>query len=140
MRTVDELEVNYAGFEQPQKETYLGLIEKLEQRKILIIVTVVAIGLCARVYRLDAAGFAEDETNKIFAIRAYQQGDFTANAEHPMVMKLLCYASLHVAGAWNQGVGHKLHLPVSEETALRFPNALFGALTVIPLFLFATSI
>jgi hypothetical protein len=133
MRTVDELGASQA---QPKP----GLLSNLERHKLLVIALMVALGFCARVYRLNAAGFAEDETNKIFAIRAYEQGDFTANAEHPMVMKLLCAGSLHIATAWNEAMGQKLQLLISEEAALRFPNVLFGALTIIPLFLFAGSL
>ena len=93
MRTVDHLGISYAQIDQPKSEATLGLFDRLERRKLLIIIVTVAIGFCARAYRLDAAGFAEDEANKIFAARAYEQGDFTANAEHPMVMKMLCFAS-----------------------------------------------
>ncbi|HXG66761.1 MAG TPA: glycosyltransferase family 39 protein, partial [Blastocatellia bacterium] len=89
---------------------------------------------------LDAAGLAEDETNKLFAIRCYEQGDFTANAEHPMVMKMLCFASMQVASFWNHTAGGRLRLTVSDETALRLPNATFGALTVVPLFLFTSAL
>ena len=53
---------------------------------------------------------------------------------------MLCYGSLHLAGAWNASVGNITGLNIAEETALRFPNALFGALTVIPLLLFASSL
>ena len=35
---------------------------------------------------LGAVGFAEDEINKVDAARAYNRGDFTANAEHPMLV------------------------------------------------------
>lgn len=140
MRTVDDLEVTYADFEPHEVKPGFELFDRLERRKLLIIVIIVAIGFCARVYRLDSAGFAEDETNKIFALRSYRQGDFTANAEHPMVMKLLCYASLGAASAWNGAVGQKLGLPVSEEAALRLPNATAGALTVVPLLLLTTGL
>jgi len=140
MRIADELDVVYAQIDQPEPEPALGLFDRLERRKLLIIIIVVVVGFCARAYRLDAAGFAEDEANKIFAARAYEQGDFTANAEHPMVMKMFCYASTHAAAAWNRGVGQSVHLEISEETALRLPNATFGALTVIPLFLLATGL
>ncbi len=93
---------------------------------ILALVVLIAIGLAFRVAKLDAIGFAEDEVNKVDAIRAYEQGDITANAEHPMLMKALMFASVRMARA---ATG------LSEEAAIRFPNALFGALTVIPLFL-----
>ncbi len=89
--------------------------------KILVLLIVLGFGF--RMTQLGAIGFAEDEMNKLDAIHAYERGDFSANAEHPMVMKVLMWASLR-------------GLPASsEEAAIRFPNALIGALTVIPLFL-----
>jgi hypothetical protein len=87
------------------------------------LVFLVVFGFGLRAAQLGAVGFAEDEMNKLDAIHAYQRGDFTANSEHPMLMKLLMWASLRVIPAG------------SEEAALRFPNALIGALTAIPLFL-----
>lgn len=140
MRTVDELEVSYTRFERPGIDVKPGIIEKLERRKILALAALTLVALCVRAYQLDAVGLAEDETNKMFAVRSYEQGDFTANADHPMIMKMLCYGSLHLAGAWNASVGNITGLNIAEETALRFPNALFGALTVIPLLLFASSL
>src|SRR6185369_11404329 len=140
MRTIDRLAVGYPQLDRVDREPRRGLFDKLEQKKILVILVFVTVGLCARVYRLDAAGFAEDEVNKIFAIRAYGQGDFSANAEHPMVMKLLCYASMHTSSAWNHAAGNRLNLRLSEEAALRLPNATFGALTVIPLLLLTTGL
>jgi hypothetical protein len=89
--------------------------------KILGLLIILGLGL--RVTQLGAFGFAEDEMNKLDAIHAYERGDFTANSEHPMLMKVLMWASVRGTPA------------SSEEAALRFPNALFGALTVIPLFL-----
>ena len=83
----------------------------------------VVLGFALRLNQLGAIGFAEDEINKLDAIRAYASGDFSANAEHPMVMKTLMFVSSHMAPT------------SSEEVALRLPNVLFGALTVIPLFL-----
>src|SRR5437868_10470614 len=38
-------------------------------------------------FRSDRIGFAEDEINKLEAVRAYEHGDITQNAEHPMLMK-----------------------------------------------------
>ena len=83
----------------------------------------VVLGFGFRLNQLGAIGFAEDEMNKLDAVHAYEQGDFSANAEHPMVMKALMLVSMHVAPT------------ISEEVALRLPNVLFGALTVVPLFL-----
>ena len=140
MRIVDDLRVGYARIDLPQTQPTRSLWDRLERRTLLLIVIFASIGFCARVYRLDAAGFAEDEANKIFAVRAYEQGDFTANAEHPMVMKMLCYVSTHAAAAWNRTAGIGLGLQIPEEAALRLPNAAAGALTVIPLFLLTTGL
>ena len=92
-------------------------------QNIKICALLVILGFGLRVTQLGAIGFAEDEMNKLDAVHAYERGDFTANSEHPMVMKMLMWASLRGVPA------------SSEEAALRFPNALIGALTVIPLFL-----
>ncbi len=84
-----------------------------------------------RVVNLSQVGFAEDEINKLEAVRAYERGDITPNAEHPMLMKGLIFVSMQAARAWNNVSAMKM----SDETALRLPNVLFGALTVIPIFL-----
>jgi len=140
MRAVDELEVSFPEIDRLKLEPLATPLDRLKLRKLLIIVIAVIAGFGARVYRLDAAGFAEDEANKVFATRSYEQGDFTANAEHPMLMKLLCYGTLHAAGGWNRSFGGALRMQVSDETALRLPNAVFGALTVVPLFLLTSAL
>ncbi|HEV7743360.1 MAG TPA: glycosyltransferase family 39 protein [Pyrinomonadaceae bacterium] len=93
------------------------------------LVVLVLAGLGLRVTQLGAIGFAEDEVNKVDAVHAYERGDITANAEHPMVMKALMFASLKVGRAV-EGTN-----TISDEVLLRLPNAIFGALTAIPLFL-----
>lgn len=100
----------------------LGLVGTLEWSIVGGLVILVLLGFGLRINQLGASGFAEDEMNKLNAVHAYQRGDFTANGEHPMVMKVLMWGSLNA-------------IPASDEVALRFPNALVGALTVIPLFL-----
>ncbi len=140
MRTINDLEVSYAPFESPKVERSRGLFDKLERRKLLVILFMIALAFSARVYRLGAPSLAEDEANKIFALRAYEQGDFTVNTEHPMVMKLLCYVSVRASHLWNKAIGNKPGLAIAEEAALRLPNALFGALTVIPLMLLTTTL
>lgn len=89
------------------------------------------IGLGLRISNLSAIGFAEDEMNKLDAVRAYERGDISANAEHPMMMKVLIFGSVKGARAWHKLTGRA----VSDEFALRLPNAVVGALTMIPLFL-----
>jgi hypothetical protein len=98
---------------------------RLDWPVMAALAVLVFVGLAFRVTQLGAIGFAEDEINKVAAVRAYQRGDITANAEHPMLMKALMFVSM--------GAAERVHL--SDEFALRLPNAIFGALTAIPLFL-----
>src|ERR1044071_6713598 len=105
MRTVDDLEVSFAPFEPLQLDTRPGFFDRLERRRWVVICGLVVLAFAVRAYHLGAASFAEDEANKVFAVRAYEQGDFTVNAEHPMVMKMLCYASLQTVAAWNRHLG-----------------------------------
>ena len=100
-----------------------GLVSTLDWSIIGSLALLVVLGFGLRLTQLDAIGFAEDEMNKLDAIHAYERGDFAANSEHPMVMKVLMWASLRGIPAG------------SEEAALRLPNALIGALTAIPIFL-----
>jgi hypothetical protein len=96
----------------------------------------IVMGFGLRLAGLGRIGFAEDEINKLDAVRAYDRGDFTANAEHPMLLKALIDTSMRGARAWNSFAGQG----ISEEAALRFPNVLFGALTAIPLFLLTAAL
>lgn len=107
-----------------------GLLASLDWTVIGTLVICVVLGLGLRISNLGAIGFAEDEMNKLDAVRAYERGDISANAEHPMMMKALMFASVKAASAW-----HNLGRAVSDEFALRLPNAIVGALTAIPLFL-----
>lgn len=108
----------------------MSLSEKTLQWPVIgTLALLIILGLAIRANHLDAIGFAEDEVNKVDAIRAYETGDITANAEHPMLMKVLMFASVHIARAWQGGKF------VSDEIIFRLPNSIFGALTVIPLFL-----
>ncbi len=108
-----------------------GLLASLDWTVVGTLALCVVLGLGLRLSNLGAIGFAEDEMNKLDAIRAYEKGDISANAEHPMMMKALMFASVKAATAWHNMAGRA----VSDEFALRFPNAIVGALTAIPLFL-----
>ena len=106
----------------------LGLVRTLDWTIIGSLSLLVVLGFSLRFTQLGAIGFAEDEMNKLDAVHAYERGDFAANSEHPMVMKVLMWASLRGVPA------------DSEEAALRLPNVLIGALTVIPLFLLTAAL
>ena len=119
-----------SGSSTPKSEPELSQRIVLSKQVIIVLTVLILVGLAFRVNHLGAIGFAEDEVNKVDAVRAYEQGDITANGEHPMLMKALMYASLKVGHEFSvRGQGF------TEEALLRFPNAIFGALTVIPLFL-----
>lgn len=107
-----------------------------DRATVLALALLFVLGLGLRLYGISAVGFAEDEINKLEAVRAYTRGDITPNAEHPMLMKTLIFVSMHAAQAWNAWAGDAREaFSISEEAALRFPNVLFGALTILPLFL-----
>ena len=111
----------------------------LEGAAALALALLFAFGLALRAGGLGEVGFAEDEINKLEAVRAYGRGDITPNAEHPMLMKALIFVSMRAAGWWNAGARDEA-LRIGEEAALRLPNALFGALTVLPLFLLTAAL
>jgi hypothetical protein len=115
-----------------------GLAGGLERYAVLVLLVLAAFGFALRASGVGQVGLAEDEINKLEAVRAYERDDFTENAEHPMLMKALIYASVHAADAWNARVaeGDRLRLfDISDEAAVRLPNILFGTLTVFPIFL-----
>src|SRR5262249_35187094 len=117
-----------------------GYLNRFQRRKLAVIVATLIAGLGVRVYKLDAAGVAGDAGDKKFSVRSYLRGDFTVNSEHPMLMKVLCLASIESCRAWNDKIGVRVGAIISEETSLRLPNAIFGALTVVPLFLLANAL
>ena len=96
--------------------------------------------LAIRCWQLGAAGFSEDEISKLRAVEAYRRLDFTANAEHPMLMKVAALASMSAAQTLNAHLLEIRGLAISPEAAFRFPNALAGALTTVCLFLLAEAL
>ena len=111
-----------------------GRLASLEWSIVGTLAIFIVLGFGLRVSNLAAIGFAEDEMNKLDAIRSYERGDISANAEHPMLMKALMFGSVKASRAWEKVTGSSL----ADEFALRLPNVVFGALTVIPLFLLTT--
>lgn len=110
------------------------LLTSLDRVTVASLALLFLLGLGLRGYQLSAIGFAEDEMNKLDAIVAYKNGDITANGEHPMMMKAFMFLTLNAAPVLSGGAEK-----ISDETALRIPNVIFGALTVIPLFLLTTA-
>lgn len=110
----------------------------LDRAALVALSLLFACGLGLRLSGVSSIGFAEDEINKLEAVRAYSRGDITPNAEHPMLMKTMILVSTRAATAWDETASAALQ--ISDEAALRFPNVLFGALTVLPLFLLTLSL
>ncbi len=98
----------------------------------VVLAAAVVLALALRAGSLSAYGLSEDEINKVEAMERYRTGHFTANAEHPMLMKLAMWASVSAADAWNRTLPHD-HA-VSIETALRLPNVVAGAATTVAVF------
>lgn len=120
-------------------ESARGLAEVLERYAVVVLVMLAVAGFALRVGGASRLGFAEDEINKLDAVRAYERVDLTQNAEHPVLMKAVIFASVKAAHLWNDARGREgeraASLDVSDETALRLPNIIFGSLTVFPVFL-----
>jgi hypothetical protein len=93
----------------------------------LLLAAALGLAFICRSVALETYGFSTDETAKLRAIDAYARGEFAANAEHPMLMKLLMWGSLSAADAWNRGA--PAQLAVAAESALRFPNVVAGTAT-----------
>jgi hypothetical protein len=93
--------------------------------RFVILALALSLGLFLRASSLDAYGFSEDEIAKLRAVDAYRQGDFSANAEHPMLMKLAMWSALDVAA-----VAHRAGVAISPEAALRAPNVVAGTLSI----------
>jgi 4-amino-4-deoxy-L-arabinose transferase-like glycosyltransferase len=99
---------------------------------LIVLACAAVLAVTVRIGALDTYGFSEDEINKVRAIEQYRHGQFGANAEHPMLMKLAMLGSVELSRAWN-GIAPK-DAVVPLETAVRLPNALAGALTTVVLF------
>jgi predicted membrane-bound dolichyl-phosphate-mannose-protein mannosyltransferase len=120
-------------FEKPE-----GL--KLNRAALIIALSIlVVVGLGFRVASLGAEALSEDELNKLEAVADYRANGLTgANGEHPFLMKAMQVVSIIAAEKWNSTSFVKANpsgLGISTEAALRFPSALFGALTLVVLYL-----
>jgi Dolichyl-phosphate-mannose-protein mannosyltransferase len=96
--------------------------------------------LGALVIRIHNVGFdslSEDETAKWTAVQEYRQGHFVGvNAEHPMLLKALAWASLGIGERWNRLASSHGLPSMSPEGWLRFPNVILGSAIAAVLYLF----
>ena len=98
-------------------------------------------GFGFRASGLSAEGLSEDELNKLQTVADYRQNGLTAsNSEHPFLMKALQTGSVFLGDKWNSVSWLGGQRPIAVETALRLPGAIFGALTVILIYLLAAEL
>jgi hypothetical protein len=95
------------------------------------------LAFAVRVYRVDFNSLSEDEVAKWAAIQEYRQGHFAGvNSEHPMLPKVLAWASLTAGERWNRVAAVHGWPSLNPEGWLRLPNVLFGTATTAILFFF----
>jgi hypothetical protein len=111
---------------------------------IIILVLFALAGLWLRATDLGAEALSEDELNKLEAVADYRANGLTAaNGEHPFLMKALQTASIIAAERWNRSAfvaARASTLHISTEAALRVPSIIFGAFTLIVLYLVAAEL
>ncbi|MFX1514171.1 MAG: ArnT family glycosyltransferase [Promethearchaeota archaeon] len=92
-----------------------------EQFKILVVLLIPStLAFILQVTAIGNYGLSQDEVLKALATQRYIRLDFTENAQHPALSKLLMTFSVLLFG--------------ETEFALRLPNTFIGALTVYPIF------
>jgi dolichyl-phosphate-mannose-protein mannosyltransferase len=102
---------------------------------IVLLLTVLAFAV--RVYQVDFNSLSEDESAKWTAVQEYRHGHFAGvNSEHPMLPKVLAWASLAAGERWSRVAAMRGWPSMNAEGWLRLPNVLFGAATTAILFLF----
>jgi Dolichyl-phosphate-mannose-protein mannosyltransferase len=101
---------------------------------ILLLLTVLAFSV--RLYRVDFNSLSEDEVAKWAAVQEYRQGHFVGvNSEHPMLPKMLAWASLATGERWGRMAAAHGWPSLNPEGWLRLPNVLLGALSTAILYL-----
>jgi dolichyl-phosphate-mannose-protein mannosyltransferase len=102
---------------------------------VVLLLTILAFAL--RVYRVDFNSLSEDEAAKWAAVQEYRHGHFAGvNSEHPMLPKVLAWASLAAGERWRRVAAVHGWPSLNPEGWLRMPNVLLGAATTAILFLF----
>jgi hypothetical protein len=120
---------------KPELFAKRGVVSINTRMLVIALALIVVSGFAFRLTHLSAEGLSEDELNKLEAVTDYRRHGLTsANGEHPLLMKALQTATVVFADKWN-GSSLGSRNPIATETALRFPSVLFGALTVILIYL-----
>ncbi|MEK6283815.1 MAG: glycosyltransferase family 39 protein [Acidobacteriota bacterium] len=118
-----------------------GLVSISRALLVATLTILVLVGFGFRVANLSAEGLSEDELNKLQAVGDYRANGLTsANSEHPLFMKALQTVTVSLADKWNSVPALGGQVFVAPETALRLPGAIFGAFTVVLIYLLAAEL
>ena len=105
--------------------------------ELVAVFVLVALAFALRFHRLDFYSLSEDESAKWVAIQDYRHGHFAGvNSEHPMLPKMLAWASLAAGERWNQLAFVHHWSSLKPEGWIRLPNVILGSLTTGILYLF----
>ena len=105
-------------------------------REVAIVLLLTALAFSARIYRVDFNSLSEDEVAKWTAVQEYRHGHFVGvNSEHPMLPKMLAWASLTTGERWGRIAAAHGWPSLNPEGWLRLPNVLLGALSAAVLYL-----
>jgi hypothetical protein len=105
-------------------------------REVGIVLLLTVLAFAVRVHRVDFNSLSEDESAKWTAIQEYRQGHFAGvNSEHPMLPKMLSWASLTAGERWERIAATHDWPSLKPEGWLRMPNVLFGAAAAAVLYL-----
>lgn len=105
-------------------------------REAIIVFLLTVLAFSGRLYHVDFNSLSEDEVAKWTAVQEYRQGHFSGvNSEHPMLPKLLAWASVTGGEQWNRVASQHGWPSLGPEGWLRLPNVLLGAATSAMLYL-----
>ena len=105
-------------------------------REAAIVMLLTALAFSVRLYRVDFNSLSEDEVAKWTAVQEYRRGHFIGiNSEHPMLPKMLAWASLTTGERWGRVAAAHGWSSLNPEGWLRLPNVLLGAASTAILFL-----
>lgn len=102
------------------RELELAYLQKQTLYIQIILFLSVVLAFLLRILLISEYGLSEDEVLKVLATQDYRNLDFSANAQHPALMKLLITLSIILFG--------------ETEFAVRLPNVFVASLTIYPIF------
>ena len=107
-----------------------------QYREAVMILLLTVLAFSVRLYHVDFNSLSEDEVAKWSAVQEYRHGHFVGvNSEHPMLPKVLAWASLTAGERWSRVAMVHGWPSLKPEGWLRMPNLLFGAAAAAVLYL-----